>query len=324
MNRPGGCGYIRRMRSAAVLLLTGLLLGCAGRGSGTNHQAPVRDAYDGAYLTLRAQADGCPPATDVKRCCGTLKQRLDDALAGDRMAEAAVALDALAISCPKFRGDALAALGHLPRARPGGDGGGSVTISYVVDLGPGDRLYWLGAHVDGGQSLRVSLAPGVHQVEVEAHVMTTSDVASDQLYTLRGGKLVNVVPGQDASVLVVLKRASKLAVEMPFVMLFPDRWAPAEPGTAVELNSPADREKVQLLALGSLRYPSELRAPGTQTLATVCVNSSGRVFKVTPIHSPHPRHTASVVSGLFRAQYKPYQHNGQAVPFCYLPPISFN
>jgi hypothetical protein len=309
------------MRGAAIVLLAGLALGCAARGGGGNHQAPVPDAYDGAYLKLRAQSDGCPPATDLKQCCGTLKGRLDAALAADQMAEAAVALDALAISCPRLRPAALAAMGHLPKSRPGGDSGGTVSVSYVVELGPEDRLYWLGAFVDGGQSLRVGLAPGLHRLEVEAHVMTTSDVARDKLYTLRADKAVNVTAGEEASVLVVLKRASKQAVEMPFVMLFPERWAPAEAGPPVQIKTPEDRQRIKLLGLGS---PSELKAPGTLTLATVCVNREGRVFKVTPIHSPHPRHTASVVSGLFRARYKPYEHDGQAVPFCYLPPISFD
>jgi hypothetical protein len=314
------------MRTCGLGLVTvTCLIACRG----PHVQTPSADRHDGAYLTLRARADGCPRGSDQPACCAKLNGRLDQALAGDDMGQSAVLLDALAISCPAFRGNALAALQHRPRAGTGG--GGLVAVTFVVELGPQDRLYWLGAFLRGRHSTRTEVEPGVHPLQIEAHLMTTGKAGDDKLYNIRASRDVVVQAGKGTTVTVMLKRADT-GTDNPFVISLPAGWRPSEQGiTASELKAAFARDKRdpdiqqgKLVDFGAYRYPSELRAPGLRAVSRVCVNRDGRVIAVTPLSSPHPRYTATLVDGLFRARYDPYKLNGEPIPFCYSMHLKFD
>jgi hypothetical protein len=306
-------GIMPAMRwQTAWLLSVGLGLGCA---SGTNVEAVARDGFDGAYLKLRAESEGCTAAR--AGCCPELAQRLVKARAAHQMQEVASTLDALAIACPAQRAQALAALDHRPPEPATGE---PVTVTYVLELGPEDRLYWLGAFVDGTAPPRSRVTPGAHSLEVEAHVMTTGPVK--RLYTLRGQKQLTTDP--EGKALVVIKRVSDKPEGNPFALLMPDAWKGLAAGSVISGESKRLLvETPRPKTVGDVRYPSELRRAGTKAVTLVCVNEQGKVHAVQPLSHNHPRYLASLVDALFHSEYPPHQLEGRAVPSCHLMSITW-
>jgi hypothetical protein len=321
----------RSSRSLGGLLTLILAAGCAH----SNVSLPTPDGYDRAYLGVRAEKDGCPRAAGPA-CCANTQGRLERAQADGNMADAAVALDLLAISCPQQRGNALAALGKVSQGRSGAaapdPAAGLVSVKYAVDLAPTDRIYWIGQFVDGKEHARDFHAAGPHRLDVEVHVMTTGQAGNDHLYVVKGAKDVTVDKA-GASVTVLLKRVGGAEGQPSFLLLFPDRWlskeeAQAEAGTPPRLTiNDANKARVvrgKLLDFGAARYPTELKSPGTQAMAIVCVDRAGRVETVSPLGTPHPRYVATLVDGLFQARYQPATIDGQPVPMCQPLRASFN
>jgi hypothetical protein len=287
--------------------------GCAG---GKAIQAASGDGYDGAYLKERAASEGCP--VDQPGCCPQLRDRLVKARAEHQMREVAVTLDALAIACPSQRAEALAALDHRPPEPPTG---GLVALTYVLELGPEDRLYWLGAFLDGRAFPRHRVPPGPHDLQVEAHVMTTG--AAKRLFTLRAQKEVVLDP--DGKALVVIKRVSATDTANPFALLMPDAWKGLQAGSVIE--GPAKRLLVETprpRSIGEIRYPSEIRRPGTKAVTLVCVSEQGKVHAVQPLSNNHPRYQASLIDALFHTEYPPHLVEGRAVPSCHLLAASWD
>lgn len=310
------------MRNAAVLLvISALALGCA---HGQSVVLDAKDEYDGAYLRLRAQQGGCP--SGGISCCEGLKAKLDQSLQGDQMADAAVALDAIAISCPSLRGAAFTALGHHPKPIASGPEAGIVVVNYVLDIGSDDRIYWISEFVDGQIPSRTLLPAGPHRVDVEIHVMTTTELGKDHLFRIRSSKEVNVVAKDGATVTAVLKRLPGKSAQVPFALLMPDHWLgsklkaaaepPPPPRSEAELNK-ATIAGGERLDFGRPRFPSELKQATAVVMGMVCLDSAGTVESVSPLASPHPRYTAMLVAGMFQSKYRPRTINGRPVPSCH-------
>jgi hypothetical protein len=250
------------------------------------------------------------------------------------MAEGATALDLLAISCPSRRAEAIAALGRKTTAAPAHPEAALVRVSYAVELGGTDRLYWAGAFVDGRRDLLSAIEPGRHELQVEAHVMTTGNLNQDELVAVKATHAFEVLPGKAAEILVVIGREPE-ARGLPgtpgtFTLRFPKEWPPLEsgPGAAALARIPdAPRlvKAAQLKKMGEARYPSELKSPGAHILVHVCVTDEGRVGHVKPLGGVvHPRYLGTVLNFLARAEYEPLRLDGRPVALCYPLRIAFN
>jgi hypothetical protein len=291
-----------------------------------------RDSYDRAYLALLAKQEGCL-SKPRDACCEKLKDGLDAALRDGEEARAALVVSALAVSCAGFKREALATLTQAPKPIADSDAGGTVSVEYRVRLGRNDRLYWMGAFVDGRHAPGRKIPPGPHTLEVEAHLMEVTGAEDDQLFRIRASKEFEIHPGEDRKMTVMLERESASISTEPFRLDV--LAAPMKPGKAdgkatptavatANSSSPAPRIPIKVSAgrmksMASPRMPRELEMGSEKPWSAplkVCVNAEGRVESLAAILPQHPRRMAALLDAVSRAEYEPYRMNGKPIPFC--------
>jgi hypothetical protein len=311
-----------------------MLMGCLRGERQDALGAAAADAEDRAYLRLRSAKEGCPRDQQAG-CCEGLKARMDSALAAGDGREAAHALDLLAIGCPQLRSVALAALdsagkatGPAPPARPAAiaaDGLGRARVAYQLDLPPGDRLYWASAFFDGKHPPGTRLPPGLHSLDVELHIVPVEGMGKDQLFRVRASGQVEIKPGREHEVIVVVKRPAGAAAADPFAVTFVSGGlAPSETAPARATLQPAAAAALRK-SVGAPRLPSELnRGQQEWSLIELCVDAAGKLETIEPLRSPHPRHTALMLDIGRRAEHRPHSIDGRPVPYCYPLLVNWN
>jgi hypothetical protein len=312
-----------------VLLTMSLLAACAG---GSHVRSAARDDNDDAYLLLRAKDEGCPTEQRAS-CCAELHGALTSALEAGDMMSAAGALDALAITCPAHRPAAIAALAHAPKPIEGATPGTTVGVQYRIRLAESDRIYWVGAFVDGRYTLGEPLPPGRHDVEVAMHVMTVAGIGQDALVRLAARKTVEIAAGESALLIATLERKPG-AQDPPFDLRLqavpkaadkPLTADAAQVKAAVKDEPPARIDKAYVKRYGTPRLPAEFGGLRTTSLNKVCVESGGSVESISPlVPRTHPRLVAAVLDFVSRAEYEPYRLNGRPLPFCFVLAVNMN
>jgi hypothetical protein len=282
--------------------------------------APAReDSNDRAYLLLRAKSEGCRESQQ-DTCCPGLVSALDAAVGADDMMSAAATLDAILMTCRSHRSPAIVALYHKPKPIAGARPGVGIEVRYEVRLGASDRLYWMGAFVDGRSYPDEPLPPGRHDLEVSAHVMTAAGTQEDSLFRITAHKTFEV-PQSGGAVVSARLEPGPANGGSPFALVL--RALPAL--SAAPVARPAAKVEPRPARLArrnedpnSIRLPAELATLPILTLQEVCLSPEGRVDGVTPLlPRNHPRVLGTLLDFFAHAEYEPHLEDGKAVSFCF-------
>jgi hypothetical protein len=296
-----------------------VLLACAHSPLG--EPGPREDAYDHAYQALRLREEGCTPERRTT-CCDEMKRRLDRALAEDDLAIAAGTTQALAIGCRPMRAAALAAMDHQPK-QPGAPTPGALEVRWAPRLGSGDRIYWASALIDRRFAPGAHLPAGPHLLDVEAHIVSTSQPPASSYFRVRAQEPVVIPAGRLRVLKVVIsyRGAPSTADRFEIVVgpadigdlpLDPPRaeTVGTEPGEAL----PYTRTKEP-----GMRLPPELhRAKKWSTILDICATALGRVDTVTPLlPAPHARHLGLLLDWTRQFHYESKDPGRPLRPFCH-------
>jgi hypothetical protein len=301
------------MPRVAGFLLIFMAAGCA-RTSTTMRN----DGYDQAYLTARRREEGCR-IDNRDRCCADIERKLKEALEAGAMQEGAAQLELLALSCRKPEADLIARFREPAPENAPAEHAPGVTLSYDVRLPAYDRLYWVGAFVDG-KSFPAPVAPGPHSLTVELHLLPLAGVGSGQLYRIRRSADIVVPAAKNVSMVVWVRRTADPDPDRAFLVLLKGTAKPEDQGQS----GPAFNGRITkgyIVPAGQISPPAELTQGRWEVMAKVCVGADGKTELVRPIIRMHPRDVGALVDWIIRQRHEPYRLDGLPVPYCY--PLRF-
>lgn len=316
---------------ACAFTLVGVFAGsCATSGRNDPLSATALDKYDEAYLAARAKAVGC--VENDTACCKVIIAQARSARTAGKADALAVAIQALALTCPAERSEAIALLRAEPRAPRDHAGGYPLSVAYRIALDPDDRLYWAGAFVNG-EPLPASLPPERYVASFEFHVMTPDTDYQARLNVVRARTAIVVEPDIATQVELTLQRNSGGPAEGPFVVSWSIQRTTIQKEGVGNRNASGERSanegsrrvvtlRQRLKSLGPARIPAEFRER-TPTMLRVCIDKTGTVQSISFTATRHPRYNGSALDAFRGAKFHPYTIDGVPVPTCSLTILQY-
>jgi hypothetical protein len=303
---------MRRTRLAGLALAFALAAGCGGTPART-HGRSLTSAE------ARSEERGYLAARREERPCGALASASELEFGQKNQPIALDLTELLVAFCPQQKLHAMEKIMVMlaqPTAKSPAPRGPSVRIRFHPRLAPNERLYWMGAYADGQLGLS-GLLPGIHRIDVDVHLWQENRAGEGQMIKLQQTVSVRVEERTPVVLDMRLERQQSSLIPLT-IALTPGAPDPAPSPAA---SAQAAERRMELGSSDELVFPRPPTALaqaglGTSVELELCLDSHGKVSRVTPLAWPHPRHLGAYIEGLRSWQLRPLMVGGVPTPFC--------